>query len=97
MDHAIHSADLLVCIGLDPVEYPLGKLTDEARIDALSLSDTSVPRDAGWHLGAEAVGDLAAGLRHTACETDDDLAKHCGDRPARQLITVPVKYSGTFA
>ncbi|MBY6200199.1 hypothetical protein KUV65_02410 [Maritalea mobilis] len=43
----------------------------------------------------------AFGWGHTACETADDLADTltgpCDDRPARQLITVPVKYSGTFA
>ncbi|MEY8842291.1 thiamine pyrophosphate-binding protein, partial [Cribrihabitans sp. XS_ASV171] len=41
VDRAIDSADLLVTIGLDPVEYPLSKLTDAGRIPVLSLAETS--------------------------------------------------------
>ncbi len=62
VDRAIASADLLLTIGLDPVEYPLTKLTEAGRIPVLSLAETSLPRDAGWHLLAEVTGALAPGL-----------------------------------
>jgi len=57
IDHALEAADLIVTIGFDPVEYATSKLTFEnSPVAALSL--TAAPVDSGWHMKAEATGDL---------------------------------------
>ena len=63
IDHALDAADLIITVGFDPVEYGTSNLTkDQTPVVALSL--ISAPVDSGWHIVADAVGDLSKTLRH---------------------------------
>lgn len=62
VDRAIGQSDLVVAIGLDPVEYPLEKLLDPAVQTLVSIASSATPRDLGWPIGDELLGDLCATL-----------------------------------
>lgn len=66
VDRAIAAADLIVTVGLDPVEYPVEKLTQGGVIPTVCLSSTAMPRDLGWRVDSEVVGDLATTLEGLA-------------------------------
>ncbi|MFP7673858.1 acetolactate synthase large subunit [Marivita sp. S0852] len=58
IDRALQAADLIVAIGFDPVEYDTTKLTlGKTPVAAISLAPS--PVDSGWHITAEAVGELS--------------------------------------
>ncbi|MEO0486118.1 MAG: thiamine pyrophosphate-binding protein [Pseudomonadota bacterium] len=61
VDKAIADADVIVTVGLDPVEYPLEKLSGGTR-PVVALAETSLPQNLGAPLAAEVVGDLRASL-----------------------------------
>ncbi|MEO0861136.1 MAG: thiamine pyrophosphate-dependent enzyme, partial [Pseudomonadota bacterium] len=61
VDRAIASADLILAVGYDPVEYPVSALTD-GTTPVVALSEASLPLDVGWPLAASVEGDLVASL-----------------------------------
>lgn len=65
VDHAIASADLLIAVGLDPVEYPFEKLSG-GTIPVLNVSDVVMPRNLGAPFAGDLVGDIGASLRDLA-------------------------------
>ena len=62
VDRAIASADLLIAVGLDPVEYPVEKLGHDG-VPFLSVHEDRLPRNLGVTLSGEVVGDIGASLR----------------------------------
>jgi acetolactate synthase-1/2/3 large subunit len=61
VDAAIASADLLLTIGLDPVEYPLEALTG-GETPVIAISETRMPKNLGAPIDIEMIGDIAASL-----------------------------------
>jgi len=60
VDGVLDRADLFVSVGFDPIEYPPGALTGDRPVTA--LGDARMPRDAGWDVVDEAVGDMRSSL-----------------------------------
>ena len=59
-DRAIASADLVLLIGVDPVEYPLARLAPDAPM--VSFAATPLPHDTAPRLAAQVTGDVAQAL-----------------------------------
>jgi acetolactate synthase-1/2/3 large subunit len=66
VDRAIHAADLILTVGLDPVEYPLEKLQGQGNTPVVSMAQVSLASTPGWTPVIEMVGDLAEGLSDLA-------------------------------
>ncbi len=62
VDLALQAADLVIAVGFDPVEYPLGTLSNGKQIPVLALSQTETASDTGWLLAGQVAGDLNATL-----------------------------------
>lgn len=56
VDETIGSADLILSVGFDPVEFPPGDLTSCVDIPVISIADVEMPRDAGCRIANELVG-----------------------------------------
>ena len=62
VDRAIAQSDLILAVGLDPVEYPVAKLTDDGRIPVVNVVECALPHDLGWDVCVDVIGDMAATL-----------------------------------
>ncbi|MEJ6389452.1 thiamine pyrophosphate-binding protein [Gymnodinialimonas ulvae] len=62
VDRAIAASDLLIAVGLDPVEYPVSKLSQGGEIPTLRIDTTEGQRDLGWRVTSEVIGDFEATL-----------------------------------
>lgn len=56
VDETIGSADLILSVGFDPVEFPPRDLTSCGDIPVISIADIEMPRDAGCRIADELVG-----------------------------------------
>ncbi|WP_425093488.1 thiamine pyrophosphate-binding protein [Tropicimonas sp. S265A] len=61
VDQAIASADVLVAIGVDPVEYPFTKLSG-GNTPVVNVSDVAMPRNLGAPVAVDVVGHIGASL-----------------------------------
>ncbi|QBF33917.1 acetolactate synthase large subunit [Thalassococcus sp. S3] len=62
VDRAIAASDLILAIGLDPVEYPMAKLTSDGEVPLIALGHAPIPRDVTGDIQADVVGDLKSSL-----------------------------------
>lgn len=62
VDDATAAADLIIAVGLDPVEYPFAKLGDNGQKPVVQISTTRLPSNLGWDVRADVVGEIGASL-----------------------------------
>ncbi|NSX54004.1 acetolactate synthase large subunit [Parasulfitobacter algicola] len=63
IDTALGSADLIIAIGFDPIEYSPSKLTNGGRVPVLHLAETPAAIDVGWAISCDVTGSLSATLK----------------------------------
>ncbi|WP_425092139.1 thiamine pyrophosphate-binding protein [Tropicimonas sp. S265A] len=62
VDDAILEADLILTVGLDPVEYPLDKLSNGRATPVVALSEIELNTGADWSPDVEVAGSLLVSL-----------------------------------
>lgn len=62
VDHAVRAADLILAVGVDPVEAPVSAITG-GRTPVVHLGALPAAAGAGWTLAADVTGSVGATLR----------------------------------
>ncbi|QEW22781.1 Acetolactate synthase, catabolic [Marinibacterium anthonyi] len=62
IDLAVEASDLIVAIGVDPVELSAADFTCDGRIPVVAVGPEIIPADAGWRLADQIAGDIDAAI-----------------------------------
>ncbi|MBB97383.1 MAG: acetolactate synthase large subunit [Rhodobacteraceae bacterium] len=62
IDLAIEAADLILAVGVDPVELSGADFSCDGRIPVIAIGPEIIPADAGWRMSAQVTGDIGAAV-----------------------------------